>query len=142
MGILNYTTTIAAEKTMGECIGYLSRRGVRSISTLYDEDGKPDGLAFVMQTEYGLRTFELPVRVAGTLKALERDSTVPRRYVNPEQAERVAWRIAADWLKAQGALIDAGLSRQDEVMLPFMVDQRGKSVYEVVTAQLRKEVEA
>jgi hypothetical protein len=142
MGILNYTTKVAVDKTMGECVGLLSRRGVRSISTLYDDEGKPEGLAFLMTTEYGPRHFELPVRVQGTLDAMKRDTTVPRTYVNLAQAERTAWRIAADWLKAQAALIDAGLTTQDEVMLPFMVDQRGRSVYEVVTTQLRKELDS
>jgi hypothetical protein len=142
MGILNYTTKVAVDKTMGECVSLLSRRGVRSISTLYDEDGKPEGLAFQMHTEYGPRHFELPVRVQGTFDAMQRDKTVPRSYVNQAQAERTAWRIAADWLEAQAALIDAGLTTQDEVMLPFMVDSGGRTVYDVVTTQLRKELEA
>lgn len=121
MPILNYTTSIDVSKTMGEIQGALARRGIRSISTLYDEDGTPAGLAFTMRTEYGYRDFELPVRTAGVLAAMRADPKVTRSACNPAQAARVAWRIAKDWLEAQSALIDAGLASLDEVMFPYMV---------------------
>jgi hypothetical protein len=121
MPILNYTTDIAVSKTMGEIQGALARRGIRSISTLYDEDGTPAGLAFTMHTDYGFRDFELPVRTAGVLAAMQRDPKVPKAKQNPAQAARVAWRIAKGWLEAQSALIDAGLASLDEVMFPYMV---------------------
>lgn len=120
MPILNYTTEIAVSKTMGEIQGALARRGIRSISTLYD-DGTPAGLAFTMRTDYGYRDFELPVRTAGVLAAMKGDAKVPRAKCTTEQAARVAWRIAKDWLEAQSALIDAGLASLDEVMFPYMV---------------------
>lgn len=67
MPILNYTTTIAVEKTMGgEINAALARRGgVIRISTLYDENGVAAGLGFTMRTDYGFRDFELPVRTEG-----------------------------------------------------------------------------
>ena len=58
---------------------------------------------------------------AGLRKAMENDPKVPRAKCTREQAARVAWRIAEDWLKAQAALIDASLASLDEVMLPYMV---------------------
>lgn len=106
---------------MGECIGFLARRGVTRISSLFDDDGKPAGIGFTMKTEYGIHDFELPVRVEGVLHAMEADRSIPRSKCNPEQAAKVAWRIAQDWLEAQAALIDAGLARLDEVMFPYMI---------------------
>jgi len=141
MPILNYTTSIAVEKTMGEVIGSLSRRGVTRISSILD-DGAPAGVAFTMKTEYGLREFELPIKVAGVLKAMTADKKVPRSQCTPEQAARVAWRIAADWLKAQSALIDAELATLDQVMTPYMVaGPKGETVYEMLRAQGLKELE-
>jgi hypothetical protein len=131
MPIKNYTTDIAVEKTMGQLIGFLARRGVTRISSLFDDEGTPSGIGFTMKTEYGFRDFALPVRTEGVLRAMEADRSVPRSKCTPEQAAKVAWRIAQDWLEAQSALIDAGLADLDEVMLPYMVDgNSGKTMFE------------
>lgn len=129
MPILNYTTEIAVGKTMGEIQTALARRGVQRISTLFDDDGTPAGLGFTMRTDYGVREFELPVRTEGVLAAMRRDPKVPKSKQTAEQAARVAWRIAYDWLKAQTALIDAGLASLDEVMLPYMLVAPDRTVY-------------
>lgn len=129
MSIMNYTTSIAVEKTMGEIQGALARRGVTRISTLYSDDGIAEGIAFTMKTDYGFRDFELPVRTSGVLAALTADKSVKPAQRTPEQAARVAWRIAKDWLEAQSALIDAQLATLDEVMLPYLVDGRGRTMY-------------
>lgn len=121
MPIMNYTTDVSVSKTMGEIQSALARRGVTRISTLYDDDGVAAGLAFTMRTDYGPRDFELPVRTEGVLAAMRSDAKVPKAKANPEQAARVAWRIAKDWLEAQSALIDARLATLDEVMMPYMV---------------------
>ncbi len=142
MPIMNYSTEISVEKSMGEVIGALTRRGVTRISTVFDDDGAPSGIAFTMKTDYGMREFELPVRTEGVLAAMRRDSKVPKGKQTPEQAARVAWRIAKDWLAAQSALIDAELAKLDEVMLPYMVDAKGRTVYEVVRADGLRELEA
>lgn len=134
MPILNYTTDVPVERSMGEVIGALTRRGVTRISTTFDDDGAPAGIAFTMKTDYGPREFELPVRTEGVLAAMQRDPKVPKSKQTPEQAARVAWRIAKVWLEAQSALIDAELAKLDEVMLPYMIDSKGRTAYEVIRA--------
>lgn len=141
MPILNYTTSIDVSKTMGEIQGSLARRGVTRISTLFDDNGVAAGLGFTMKTDYGFRDFELPVRTDGVLAAMKADPKVSRSAVNPQQAARVAWRIAKDWLEAQSALIDAQLATLDEVMLPYMVDANGQTVYAVYRST-QKAIEA
>lgn len=120
MPIANYTTQSSVDKTMGEVVGALTRRGVTRISTVFDEQGEPAGLEFTMRTEYGPRDFALPIRTEGVLATLKRDKVQPR-YATPEHAARVAWAIARDWLRAQSAVIDAGLVTLDEVMFPWMI---------------------
>lgn len=142
MPILNYSTTIAVEKSMGEVIGALTGRGVTRISSMFDDEGKPAGINFTMKTDYGVREFELPIKVEGVLKAMTADRKVPRSQCTHEQAARVAWRIAKDWLLAQSALIDAELATLDEVLLPYMVaGPRGETVYSMIRAQGMKELE-
>lgn len=131
MPIKNFTTEITVEKTMGEIQGHLARRGVTRISTLFDEDGVAAGIGFTMRTDYGFRDFQLPVRTAGVLAAMKADTKVPRTKCTTAQAARVAWRIAKDWLEAQAALIDAELASLDEVMLPYMIDDQGRTAYAV-----------
>lgn len=144
--IANYSTDVSVEKTMGQVVGALARRGVLRTSTTYDENGVPSGVEFAMKTEYGVREFALPVRVDGVHKALIADQ-VPPRYRSREHAAKVAWRIAADWLRAQSALIDAGLADLDEVMSPWMIGGRDHSgepvtMYDAYRKGALKEIES
>lgn len=79
-----------------------------------------------MRTEYGYREFHLPVHVDGVLAAMQKDPQVKPSQRNPEQAARVAWRIAQDWLETVVALVEADLATLDEVMMPYMVDASGQ----------------
>lgn len=121
MPIANYTTDVSVSTTVGDITASLARRGVNRISTVYDDAGDPAGLEFTMRTEFGPRDFALPVRTEGVLAALQRDK-VAAKYLTREHAAKVAWRIAREWLRAQSALIDAGLASLDEVMFPWMLD--------------------
>lgn len=132
MSIKNYTTTISPEKTAGEIMGMLSKHAARQISMSYSEDGTLEGLSFSLRTEYGHREFALPVRAAGVLAAMQKDRSIPVSKRTPEQATRVAWRIAGDWLATQIALIEAGLASLDEVMTPWMLGAGGNTMYEAM----------
>lgn len=135
MPIANYTTTSSVDKTMGDVVGALTRRGVLRVSTVFDDDGEPSGLEFTLKTAYGPRDFALPVRTEGVLAALKREKVQPR-YATREHAARVAWAIARDWLRAQSALIDAGLVTLDEVMFPWMLGGRnGQTAFETYLGQ-------
>lgn len=113
------------------------------VSTRYDA-GRPVAIAFSIDTEFGPRNFDLPVNTEGVFKAMQRDRSVPPRYTNRAQAERVAWRILKDWVEAQLALIEAGMSKLDEVMLPYMMTNRGRTlaVEYRESAGLRQAIEA
>jgi peroxiredoxin family protein len=47
-----------------------------------------------------------------------------------EQAERVAWRILKDWVEAQMALLDIEMVKMEEIFMPYIVDQKGQTLYE------------
>lgn len=142
MPLLNYTTQVNAEKTASEVQRMLARAGARAIMAEYD-DGHIKGVAFQIQTSFGLQQFHLPVNVEACLAVLKRDSdrwkktpgpVIPKKYATFEQAERVAWRIMKDWLEAQLAIIATEMVTFDQVMLPYMY-QNGKTVYELVIDQ-------
>ncbi len=121
-GPLNYTTTIDAQKSAGECISALAKHGATAIGIRFDQ-AVPVGLSFQIRTQWGMRSFSLPVNIAGTEKAMReanRKGLVPNRYLGREQATRVSWRVMKDWLTAQLALIEAGVADLPQVMLPYL----------------------
>lgn len=131
MTLKNHTTSIAAEKTAGEVMGILGAKGAARISMEYD-GGVLAGMSFVLTTEYGPQEYVLPVRADGMLRAMERDPGVPASKCTPEQATRVAWRTAKEWLEVQIALVDAGLAVLDEVMLPYAISDGGQTMYQLM----------
>lgn len=115
---LNYTTQVDAAKTAGECVALLASHKASAVGIEYDE-GQPTGVYFKIGTPHGPRQYTLPVNPAGTYRALVAAKVAPR-YQNREQAQRVAWRVAKDWLEAQLALVQAGNAELAQVMLPYM----------------------
>lgn len=135
MALLNYTTTVDAAKTLGEIQRCLVNHGARGVMFGYDAHKNPDSIAFAITTRFGERTFRLPANIPGMLAVLERQSRagkVPRRRATPEQACRVAWRTIKVWIEAQMAFIESGMVTLDEVMLPYMLGESGRTMYEIV----------
>jgi hypothetical protein len=134
-GILNYTTVIDPTKTAGECFTMLARHGAAKVMITFDGKQEPNGLSFEIATQWGQKQYALPVNAAGTLAALEagnRAGNVANRYVTQEQAVRTGWRVLKDWLEAQLAMIEAGVSVLDQVMMPWEAVADGRNMYEAV----------
>lgn len=132
-GPLNYTTSIDPAKTAAECQARLARHGAAAIGITYSK-GTPTGLHFQITTPHGPQNYALPVNVEGTRQALLRayeKGGIPLARTSVEQARRTAWRVTKDWLEAQLALIEAGVSDLAEVMLPWMLTDSGQTVYQV-----------
>ncbi len=131
----NYTTKIGSTRTAGEIQELLADHGVQRIGIEYDA-GRPTSIAFEVTTEVGPQAFRLPVdvdamhhllkaekaagRLPGISAALAQDRT---------QAERVAWRVVYEWLRAQMTLIASRMATIDQVMLPYLVTDDGRTLY-------------
>ena len=126
MPLLNYTTTIAAGKTVTEIQLMLAKAGAKQIVIRFDADAQPESLWFELNSEMYL----LPCRAEKVLAILERTSGVPAKLRTPDQARRVAWRIIKDWVEAQAAIISTGMVDAQEVMLPYMITHDDKTVYD------------
>lgn len=136
MAVLNYTTQIAANKTVGEMQAALAQAGAGRISVDY-EGAAPNALSFMLATPHGPRHFTLPVNVDAMHRLLMaqdkagklRGGTKANRS-SREQAERVAWRVMKDWLLAQLALVETEMAGLDQVMLPYLqIDDSGRTLY-------------
>lgn len=129
MPILNYTTSVEAQKSIGEITSILSRFGARSILTEYDDNGNVSGIAFVILIEGAPLSIRLPCNVDGVFENLRIAKGVPRRLVSKLQARRVAWRILKDWLESQLALYQVGQAEIGQVLMPYAVDSEGRTAY-------------
>lgn len=136
MPIAAYTTTVTVESSLRKITDMLAKAGANTITTDWELSGITTGLSFGIQTEFGWIPFRLPIRVDGVQATLKRDK-VPPRYQTKEHAARVAWRIAHDWLRAQLALIDAGMTTLPEVMFPYAIVGNDTTAFEHYVSQQR-----
>lgn len=128
--LLNYTSRVAPGRTILELQRTLADAGAHEVSARY-AGGSPVGLAFVIDTPAGRRSFTLPVNADKVYAVMVADR-VEKRYRNREQAERTAWRIVKDWVEAQLAIVATEMVTLDQVMLPYMtLDSAGRTVYEL-----------
>ena len=135
MPLLNYTTQIEAMKTVGEIQGILAGHGAKSIKTDYSDDGQVEALSFLILTPQGEVGIRLPIDPEAVLNVLTRQNRlgrVPRRYLTHAQAVRVAWRIVKDWVQAQMAIIETEMVRIEQVFLPYVITEGGRTLYEAM----------
>lgn len=126
MPIKNYTTKIPAARTAAEIHQILATHGARKVMSEYGDDGEPISISF----EICGSSYTLPVRVDAVQKVLSEQGIKADRH----KAEMVAWRNVKDWIDAQIALIEAGQAELEEVMLPYMTDRSGKTLFEALPA--------
>lgn len=130
MPLLNYTTSISADKTVSEIQKILAKSGARAILANYDDNGTITALSFQMNVNGDLIGFKLPCDPNPVMLVLERDYKVPNRLKNREQALRVAWRIVKDWVEAQLAIIETQMVKPEQVFLPYAVTDTGETIFE------------
>lgn len=128
MPIKNYTTKIPAAQTVGEIQGILAAHGARQIMLDYQDNGHIGAIAFSIDTSAGRRGFQLPARAELVLKTLGKQ----RVKADYDQAERVAWRILKDWVDAQMAILESEQVEMAEIFLPYMLSDKGQTLYQVV----------
>lgn len=135
MPILNYTTKIAVEKTVGQIQGMLAKAGAQSILIEYDDQQILSSVSFRIVYNSALVSFRLPAQIDPVYAILHNDYKVPRKQKTREQAARVAWRIIKDWVEAQLAIVEAEQVELVEVFLPFAQNpQTGETIFNQLAA--------
>lgn len=145
MPLLNYSTEVPATKSIAEITRILQDGGASAIMLENGPDREIVAVSFVMQTTFGKLPFTLPANVGAVIATINaqiieetrlmgnkkiRTRKVPKNlFNNKSQAERIAWRIAKDWLEAQIALSTIGCARFEQIMMPF-AQIGGKSFYQ------------
>jgi hypothetical protein len=139
MPILNYTTSIAVDKTVAEIQRNLAKAKAQAVLTEFDGAGNVIAISFRIMTQFGVMSFRLPADAAPVLKVINgqvQRGEIPRRYMHDmDQARRVAWRIVKDWVEAQLAIVETEMVRIEQVFLPYAQDADGQTIYEKLNSQ-------
>ncbi|MFH1088208.1 MAG: hypothetical protein V1737_06470 [Chloroflexota bacterium] len=132
--ILNYTTEVAAEKTISQIERLLANHGASAIIKEYGDTKQVKAIEFDVKTKFGLRTIRLPAKVEAVYRILAGDGwwPEPKKSHFQAQAQRVAWRIILRWVEAQLALIQTEQSSLDEIFLPYMLTSGGQTMYQAL----------
>lgn len=144
MPLLNYTTEVPASKSIAEIMAMLQQGGATAI-LLETSEGAINAISFKIKTTFGEVPFQLPANVGAVIGTINTQIQAETRqvqtrrgykrripqslYNNKEQAERIAWRIVKDWLEAQLAMNQIGAAKLEQIMLPFAVDESGRTFY-------------
>lgn len=106
----------------------LIKHGARQIVYEYGDDGRVYGLTFVIPINGRNLPIKLPSNIEKATILLRKQGF---KY-DDEQIYRVAWRNIEDWIAAQMAFIDIGQVKIEQVFLPYMTDQSGVTLFEVM----------
>lgn len=140
-GLMNATTTVAVEKTIGSIQATLVKHKCRAMTTKYSERGDVIGLRFTLQTTFGERVYELPVNVDGVFQVMLAEkraghlSGLANHRIDRDQALRVSWRILKDWIEAQLAICQTRAVLMETVMMPYMLIDEHRTVYQAYAEQ-------
>lgn len=130
MALKNYTTTINANKTIGEIQEILSKHGANAIMTEY-EDGEVVALSFKINTPNGEIGIKLPANIDKVMQVLKNQRRKNNQIKdNREQATKVAWRIIKDWIDSQMAILETEMVQMEQIFLPYILNNKGQTLYE------------
>lgn len=138
MALKNFTTDVPVAKTVSEIHVMLADHGAKKIMFDYAENGELDAICFSILTPRGEMGIRLPANAQRVREVLHRQKNDPknrnRSAINDsmEQACRVAWRIVKDWTAAQLAILETEMVDVQQVFLPYIVNNKGQTVYELM----------
>lgn len=130
--LLNYSTKIPAEQTIGEIQQLLSKYGVSAMLTEYDGHNI-SAVSFKMRVLNKELAFRMPCNWRSVREIFKADAQIRNTKLNTdEQAIRVAWRIIHAWVKAQLALVEVNMVTIPQIFLPYSIMRDGRTLAEHV----------
>jgi hypothetical protein len=136
---LPYASSTAGQAREKEIRDTLRSVGASAVGFMVDDDADQ----IIAQFRLHGREITIPVRVGAYAEAWLREtphntrmkSTLAQhRQKARQQAERAAWAILADWIKAQAAMMVAGFIDTDTAFLPHIHLPDGRRIGEAITS--------
>jgi len=135
MALKNYTSQISANRSISWIEAKLASSGARQILKTYDPEGRVEGIAFIIPINGTSMSFKLPAQVdacEAVLKSSVRRPTETTYKRIKEQSERTAWKIVADWLDAQMAMIELSQVEFLQVFMAYLYSHnQQKTFYQI-----------
>lgn len=133
MPLKNYTTTVPADRSIGEVQKMLAKRGAAGILFEYDPQntGRLEALCFKINMRGKEVGFRLPSNWKRAKEALLQ-AGVRKARSDEDYVYRVAWRVVRDWVDAQMAILDLELVDMPQIFLPYAIGANNKTLYENV----------
>jgi len=134
MALLNYTTIIPAEQTIGEIQQMLSGYGVSAMMTEY-EGRQVSAVSFKLDIDGKTMAFKMPCNWMAVLEVFNQQGITSVRHKDrniENQAIRTAWRVILVWVKAQLALVEINMVTIPQVFLPYAIMKDGRTLAERV----------
>lgn len=138
MPLLNYTTSVPIEKSIGEIQRMLASRGVQGVLTEYDGPHVA-AVSFRMLVSGEMISFRLPCSWRAVQEVFKHKNSnriringrLPDRINDTqERATAVAWRIIKDWTEAQLALVELNQTTIPQVFLSHAITKSGETLGE------------
>lgn len=130
----NYTSEVAASKSVHHIEEVLVQAGARDILKNYDPNGNLEGLCFRLECAGVNRMFRLPAQVARVEAHLLKGILRPHKGTTErmaEQAQRTAWKLLSDWVDVQMSLVALEQAELAQIFLAYMWDPNKKeSLYD------------
>lgn len=130
---LPYASSTAGQAREKEIRDTLRSVGATAVGFMVDDDNDQ----IIAQFRLHGREVTIPIRVGAYAEAWLRENPLTSRMrATPaqhkqkarQQAERAAWAIMADWIKAQAAMMAAGFVDTDTAFLPHIHLPDGRRV--------------
>jgi hypothetical protein len=124
--VRNYTSTVAAEKSIDLIERKLVEAGASHITKEYDKDRRVVALSFTLLVDRKTMQFlpvSLPANVDAcleVLKARRKTWSVNGERADKEQAPRTAWKLLLDWVDVQLSMIEMKQAEPAQVFLPYV----------------------
>jgi len=129
--IKNYTSEVPASRSVLRIEEQLMKHGAKNIMKIIEQQ-KLIGIAFIIPIGGTDTPFRLPARIDRVELQLKKLIKRPRKGTLSkvsEQAARTAWKILADWVDIQMALVELDQAEFGEVFLPYMYDYQKEETF-------------
>ena len=129
--IKNYTSEVPASRSVLRIEEQLMKHGAKNIMKIIEQQ-KLIGIAFIIPIGGVDTPFRLPARIDRVELQLKKLIKRPRKGTLSkvsEQAARTAWKILADWVDIQMALVELDQAEFGEVFLPYMYDYQKEETF-------------
>lgn len=134
MNLKNYTSGVAASRSIEQIEKRLIKMGAKNINKEYNNETLV-GITFLIDVKGNTVAFKLPANTEAVYKVfwleVKREGPETKKKLQ-EQAERTAWKIIADWVDVQASMVYLEQAEVMQVFLPYALMKGGETVYETM----------